>query len=151
MAPLHPIAQIRHQAGSTISYQNHRYIHCCRCWSVFYCLLSLDGPLHAFVGLIIISRSTARMFQTCSMQWAIEQVLKSLCQRMTTAPSCDLHHVSILQFYLGLFLDCHSIYEVYGILFDMWFCLIIILSTLENHLLTFSPGQKNHCQNLEYL
>ena len=31
VAPLHPIAQIRHQAGSTISYQHHRYIHCCRC------------------------------------------------------------------------------------------------------------------------
>ena len=130
VAPLHPIAQIRHQAGSTISYQHHRYIHCCRC-CIFYCpwmslcmlflhLLSTTSSPSSLlysvhiVGLII-SRSTARMLHTCSMQWAIEQVLKSLCQRMTTAPSCDLHHVSILQFYLGLFLDCHSICEVYGI------------------------------------
>ena len=85
VAPLHPIAQIRHQAGSTISYQHHRSLLLLLLLivsSVFYCLLSLDGPLHAFlhllsttsspssllysvhnVGLIIISRSTAWCFK----------------------------------------------------------------------------------------
>ena len=89
VAPLHPIAQIRHQAGSTISYQHHRSLLLLLLLivsSVFYCLLSLDGPLHAFLHLLsttsspssllysvhivglIISRSTARMLHTCSMQ-----------------------------------------------------------------------------------